>query len=80
MDNEVNLFFVCLAAFAAVLLLLSAIAVMTRLLTWLLPHPTEVQADADAGGTDSATVSAIATAAASIVPGGRVTRIKEHSR
>lgn len=66
---DVNLWLVCFNAFAAVLGLLSLMAVLMRGLTWLFPEQTTE--------TDAAVFSAIAQAASSVVPGARVTRIEE---
>ncbi|MEX2672270.1 MAG: hypothetical protein WD294_09190 [Phycisphaeraceae bacterium] len=70
---EENLLLVCFNAFLAVVLLLSILAGVIRLLMWLLPEPEPPQ-------TDAAVVSAIASVAASTVPGGRITRIQETTR
>ena len=70
-----NLLLVCVNAFMAVMLLLSLLAVTIRALTWLLPpeEPGVLEPEV----TDVAIVAAIAAAAASVVPEGRITRIRE---
>lgn len=67
--NDPDLLFVCVAALAAVFLLLGVLAGTMRGLTALFP--------ASAEGDDTALVAAIAAAAAAAHPGRRVTRIEE---
>lgn len=70
-----NLLIVSLSAFGTVILLLSLLALLMRLLIWLFPESPEPEEK-----IDPAVVSAIATAAATALPGARVTRIKESTR
>lgn len=83
--NEPGLWLVALNAFAAVLLLLGALAGTLRLLTWVFPPgrapepPAPLAAaagahDADAS-LDAATLAALHAAVARAYPGGRVTRV-----
>ena len=65
-----DLLTVCIAAFFAVLLLLSVLAGAIRLLMALFP-------EREAGGLDPAVVAAINAAVTSAYPGMRVTKIEE---
>ncbi|MDZ7780073.1 MAG: hypothetical protein U5R14_09115 [Gemmatimonadota bacterium] len=66
--TEPSLLIVCVAAFAAVLTLLSVLAGLIRLLTAVFPYVEE---------RDSALVAAITAVAARAHPGTRVTSIRE---
>jgi hypothetical protein len=66
--TEPNLLTICAAAFAAVILLLSFLAVMIRALTAIFPVPE---------GTDAAMVAAITAAHVRAFPGRRIERIEE---
>ncbi len=73
-----NLLIVCLNAFFAVMLLLSLLAVTIRALTWLFPVKAPPPAEPEV--IDQAVVAAIAATAAAMVPGGRVTHVRETPR
>lgn len=68
--EHVELWLICLNAFIAVLVLLSLLAVVMRLLTWLLPEAAGRQDDAPL-------VAAVQMAVARTWPGARVTRLEE---
>lgn len=67
MEQE-NLVLVCVVAFAAVILLLTALAIVMSFITRVFPV---VKDEIDQG-----VVAAIHAVAASLFPGGRVTQIK----
>jgi len=67
--NPPDLLVISLSAFVAVFLLLSFLAVVMRLL--IAAYPEKV------GGVDSATIAALAAAAAYAFPGTKVTRVEE---
>lgn len=67
--DETNLFTVCGTAFLAVFILLGLLAVVIRLMAILFPSR-------DKPG-DAALVAALSTAAMTIYPGARVTKIEE---
>jgi hypothetical protein len=71
MDSN-QLLFVCLSAFLAVFVLLAVLAVTMRILVAVFPETLEKLAKSDA-----ALLAAVTTAAASIYPGMRVTRVEE---
>ncbi len=64
-----DLLVICTAAFTAVFLLLTVLAVMMRVLITVFPAELE--------GIDAATVAAVTAAATSAFPGMRVTNIEE---
>lgn len=66
--TEPNLLIVCIAAFAAVLALLSVLAGLIRLLTAVFPYVEE---------RDPALVATLTSVAARAYPGMRVTNIRE---
>lgn len=67
--HATSLVVVCVIAFAVVAAVLTALAASIRLLTILFP--------ARVAAVDAAVVAAVSTAAASLIPGARVTRIEE---
>ena len=67
-----NLFGVCLTAFIAVIVLLSALAGVIHLISRLFPDVRH--------GVDAPLVAAIEGAVTAVYPGARVTRIEEASR
>lgn len=67
--EDINLYIICFNAFVAVLALLSILALAMRVLIVLFP--------AARSGSDPALVAAISGAAASVMPGARVTRMEE---
>jgi TRAP-type C4-dicarboxylate transport system permease small subunit len=71
MDSN-QLLFVCLSALLAVFVLLTVLAVTMRILVAVFPETLEKLAKSDA-----ALLAAVTTAAASIYPGMRVTRVEE---
>jgi hypothetical protein len=87
---DINLWLVCLNAFAAVIVLLSILALLMRALLWLLPQTVEQPAFSHSlpgpqphpaqGGLDAVLVAGMAAAAATAVPGGRLTYIQETTR
>jgi hypothetical protein len=66
---EPNLLTLCGTAFLAVFVLLALLALVIRLITWFFPERAAMD--------DAALVAAISAAMATVVPGGRVTRIEE---
>ena len=64
-----SLLVICLSAFVAVFLLLSFLAVVMRVLIAAFPEKVV--------GIDSATIAAVAAAAAYAFPGTRVTKVEE---
>ncbi len=66
-----NLFSACGIAFGAVFLLLTILAGMMRLITFIFPERQST--------VDQHVVAAIASAVASVYPGSRVTKIEEKS-
>ena len=82
--NEPDLWMLSLNAFAAVVVLLSALAVVLSALVRLFPARETAPADgtssaAAVGGTttDAATVAAIHTAVERVAPGARVMEVRE---
>jgi len=67
-----NLFVVCATAFAAVIVLLAALAGVIHLVTGLFPPSRR--------GVDAPLVAAIEGAVTAVFPGARVTRIEEESK
>ena len=67
--EQVDLWMICLVAFAAVFTLLAVLAILMRLAVALFPKK-----DAQ---TDAALYAAISTAYGSLYPGTQVTRIEE---
>jgi len=67
--TEPSLFVVSVAAFGAVLAVLSFLAGLIRLLTALFPHVEE--------GSDVAVLAAITAAVGQVYPGTRITNIQE---
>jgi TRAP-type C4-dicarboxylate transport system permease small subunit len=67
-----QLLFVCLSALLAVFVLLTVLAVTMRILIAVFPEALEKLAKSDA-----ALLAAVTTAASSIYPGMRVTRVEE---
>jgi hypothetical protein len=70
--EDYQLLFVCLSSFAAVFVLLTFLAVTMRVLIAVFPEVSEKLATSDA-----ALLAAVTTAAASLYPGMRVTRVEE---
>ena len=68
---EADLLIICGTAFLAVFVILVILAIVIRLICMAFP----LRGDSD----DAALVAAIGTAAATIYPGARVTRIKEET-
>lgn len=66
--TEPSLLTICIAAFIAVIVILSLMAVIIRILTALFPV---------VDGPDPAVVAAISAAAARVYPGTKVTNIQE---
>lgn len=66
---EPNLILVCAVAFATVITLLSILAGLIRLITFLFPEKTDE--------SDPAVVAAIHTAVSTSIPGAKVTHIEE---
>lgn len=67
--NEPDLLVICAAAFVAVFLLLSLLAVVMRVLTAVYPEkPT---------GIDGATLAAVSAAVSAAYPGMRITNVEE---
>ena len=71
MDSN-QLLFICLSSLLAVFVLLTVLAVTMRILVAVFPATLEKLA-----GSDAALLAAVTTAAASIYPGMRVTRVEE---
>lgn len=69
--HQPDLLVICTAAFTAVFLLLSLLAVMMRGLIALFPE--------DTTGIDAATVAAVTVAVSSAYPGMKITNIEEQS-
>ncbi len=70
--EDYQLLFVCLSSFAAVFVLLTILAVTMRALIAVFPKVSEKLAT-----NDAALLAAVTTAAASLYPGMRVTRVEE---
>jgi len=68
MDSN-QLLFVCLSALVAVFVLLTVLAIIMRILIAVFPETL--------AKSDAALLAAVTTAAASIYPGMRVTRVEE---
>ena len=68
--TEPSLLVICLAAFVAVMVLLTLLAVLFALLTRLFPVPVKEE-------TDTGVVAAIHSAVAAAYPGTRITAIEE---
>jgi hypothetical protein len=77
--NEPNLLLMCLSAFAAVLVLLSMLALTMRLLIAVFRPPSDAATAARtrSGDLDPAFAAAIAAAAHTVLPGGRIIGIEE---
>lgn len=69
--NQPDLLVICGAAFTAVFLLLTLLAVVMRLLIEVFPERTS--------GIDSATLAAVTAAVAYAIPGAKITNIEESS-
>jgi hypothetical protein len=69
--DSTSLFSVCAIAFASVFTLLSFLAVAMHFITVLFPEP-DIR-------TDPAVVAAISSSIATVIPGARVTNIREES-
>jgi hypothetical protein len=67
--DSLELLFVCLSALLAVFVLLTILAIIMRILIALFPEKL--------AKSDAALLAAVTTAAASIYPGMRVTRVEE---
>lgn len=67
--EDPNLIVICAVAFAAVLILLSALAALIHLITFAFPEKTDE--------TDQAVLAAIHTAVSTAIPGAKVTHIEE---
>jgi hypothetical protein len=67
--TETSLLVICIAAFIAVILLLSLLAGIIRVLTAIFPV---------VEGTDAALIAAISAAAARAYPGTKITNIQEY--
>jgi hypothetical protein len=77
--NEQNLLIICLSAFAAVLVLLSVLALAMRALIAVFPAPAQPGAAGVApvaGAGDPALAAAIAMTARALFPGAQLTRIE----
>jgi hypothetical protein len=64
-----ELLIICLAAFIAVFVLLTVLALMMRLIIVVFPHKV--------GADDTAMLAAVASVAASVYPGTKITKIEE---
>ena len=64
-----DLFMVCMTSFFAVFLLLAFLAVVMRILTKVLPEKVAT--------IDAAVLAAITTAASTLYPGIKITKLKE---
>jgi hypothetical protein len=67
--DSLELLFVCLSALLAVFVLLTILAIIMRILIAVFPEKL--------AKSDAALLAAVTTAAASIYPGMRVTRVEE---
>jgi hypothetical protein len=70
--DSLELLFVCLSALLAVFVLLTVLAIIMRILIAVFPEMLDKLATSDA-----ALLAAVTTAAASIYPGMKVTRVEE---
>jgi hypothetical protein len=70
--NSYQLLLVCLSSLLAVFVLLTVLSVTMRILVAVFPEKF-----GKAAKTDAALLAAVTTAAASIYPGMRVTRVEE---
>lgn len=70
--DSYQLLFICVSAMLAVFVLLTILAITMRILIAVFPETLEKLATSDA-----ALLAAVTTAAASIYPGMRVTRVEE---
>ena len=70
--DSLELLFVCLSALLAVFVLLTILAIIMRILIAVFPETLQKLATSDA-----ALLAAVTTAAASLYPGMRVTRVEE---
>jgi ABC-type transporter Mla subunit MlaD len=67
--NEPDLLVICAAAFVAVFLLLSLLAVVMRVLVAVFPEKPV--------GIDGATLVALSAAVSAVYPGSRITNVEE---
>ena len=67
--GSLDLVYICASAFAAVFLLLTVLAIMMRVIIALFP-PKDITSDA-------AVIAAIASVAASVYPGTKISKVEE---